>query len=197
MSHILGQDVIEDQVIASRTSHPELEMKFTDVALIYTFAHSPFVFLQKKDKDANAELYFTLFTSNAKNNCWNLFCDRSQKISNLTDFSKMSFVARNNVLYALTTRGNNLGRIIKLKLINPDFENPEVILEAKDGWKVESLSDGEDEDSIQIHLSKNNAEFKNVKYLLSSKELITVGSSESSETKGMNEMPGINLFTKR
>lgn len=84
MSHILGQDVIEDQVIASRTSHPELEMKFTDVALIYTFAYSPFVFLQKKDKDANAELYFTLFTSNAKNNCWNLFCDRSQKISNLT-----------------------------------------------------------------------------------------------------------------
>lgn len=170
MLHTIGDKVENDKVIASRETHPELHFTRSDVAYVDTFVKSLFMILQKMDVDANVELFYAPLAGLESNNLkWNPLCDKSEEIVQGMSFGGTSFVVRENHMYANTTKGNDLGKVIMIDLQSPDFSNPGIIYESTDNWKVEGLS--ESKDYMVIILSKNNVEYKNLKYKFSTKEL--------------------------
>lgn len=161
MIHTLGNAVPDDEVIASRITHPELQFERKDIGIPVSFSNSPFIFLYKGDADANLELfYMSLSSFNAGNMKWKPLFDRSEEIQN--SFEAGSFIARQNMFFGITTKGSDLGQIVKWDLDNPHTVKPEVILEGENDWKIITMSEAKD--YLIITLIKNNIESRNVKY---------------------------------
>lgn len=170
MLHTLGDNVVNDKVVASQVTNPELNFARSDVAYVDAFSNSPFVILQKIDVDASVELFYASLANLESDKLkWAPLCDKSEQIVQDLNFGNSPFVVRENFMYANTTKGNDMGKVIMVDLENPDFSNPKVVYDSSDNWKVESLS--ESKDFLVIVLSKNNVEYKNMKYNFSTKDL--------------------------
>ena len=170
MLHTIGDNVENDKVVASRETHPELHFTRSDVSYVDTFAKSHFMILQKIDVDASVELFYAPLAELESDSLkWNPLCDKSEEIAQSMSFGGSPFVVRENLMYANTTKGTDLGKVIMINLESPDFSHPKVIYESMDNWKVESI--GESKDYMLIALSKNNVEYKNLKYNFSTGNL--------------------------
>ncbi len=161
--HFVGTDPSADKVVVSKETNPELNLIPEDEVEIRTFPYSKYAFLEMSLVPTARKMFFAPVSSLESDGhvFWKRFCANEDEIQKV--------ICRNEVAYCITTKGNDMGRIIAVNIEKPDFQNSELIFDTKEGWKIEDIL--ETKDYLTVTLSKNNLEFKCLKYDYASNRL--------------------------
>ncbi len=156
MRHFIGADPSTDKVVASKETNPEFQGTAVDEMMVKTFPSSPYAFFLLPQMLSSKDIFVAPVTEleTASPVSWKTFCVKSDEIQEA--------ICRNKQAYCLTTKGNEMGKVIAVDIENPDFENSRVLFEAMDGWKIENII--ESKDFLVITLNKNFLESSCYKY---------------------------------
>jgi len=155
--HIIGTPVSSDKIIASASTHPELNIQPQEWLQLMTFPNSPYIFLGKFTAEKNLTIYFAPKSElNQEKINWKTLATSSDEIHNI--------MAYENDLYLLSPKGNPHFNIIKTNLENPDLKNAKIVFKGNAEWKISKIFPTKD--FIIINKSKNELVIKQSFYNL-------------------------------
>ena len=155
MMHIIGTEVSSDKEVLSRSKYPELGIDSSDYPIINLFSQGNFMLAQKGNVNTNLDLFYAPSSSLTKNKIeWKAFSKGGDEIK--------SIIGRQNVVYCLTTKGNNNARVIKATLPDADLSNAVEIVAGDQDWSIKNIFEAKD--YLIIRMIKNGVENKNMRY---------------------------------
>ncbi len=149
--HVIGTPVASDKIIASASTHPELNAQPQELLTLLTFPNSPYLFMGRFTVEKNLTIYFAPKSDlNQKKINWKPLTSVSDEIQNI--------VAYGDDLYLLSSKGNPHFDILKTNLKNPDLKKAEVVFKGNSEWKISKIYAARD--FIVINKSKNELVIK-------------------------------------
>lgn len=130
--HTVGTSANEDKEMFGRVHTPELKLTSSEYPEMYTYTNSPYVIVNLSFVDNTSDIYYAScegLKTGVFN--WKPICKRTDKIRN--------FIVINNDAYLRSYKTNSGGAIIKVSLKNPDINDPQILIDTKEGYTLGAM----------------------------------------------------------
>lgn len=157
--HRVGTDTSGDKDIFSAASYPDLQIQSRDLPIAYLRERSPKYIFASPSSMVNEQLiYFALFDLQGKLQ-WKILCHRTDSIEG--DISTIG-----DDVFAISHKNSKNRKLLRTSLLNPDWENADVIFPERSNENLRSFSLTRDyiiatySDGINCRLFKYNLKTK-------------------------------------
>jgi prolyl oligopeptidase len=163
MMHIIGTPVSSDREIMSRKKYPELGLDSSDFPYCYMPASGSRIIITAGPK-ANSFYYADSNSIKSTPILWKLLFEVKDSVQ--------SFIVHENDIYAVTTKGNIDGRLVKTGFGQTRGLNGIEIYIPDKGWIIQSIT--ETKHFLLIMLSHNNIQSRIISYEYATGKLLPV-----------------------